>query len=78
MPPENPVVGTNKPKENDPRDRVLSVDELARVWRACKDDDFGRIVKLLILTGCRRAEIGGMCWSEFDDPEKPSRLIRSD
>ena len=75
---QNPVVGTNKPKENDPRDRVLSVDELARVWRACKDDDFGRIVKLLILTGCRRAEIGGMCWSEFDDPEKPSRLIRSD
>src|SRR5262249_21604390 len=30
------------------------------------DDDFGRIVRLLILTGCRRSEVGGMAYSEFD------------
>src|SRR5262249_57088753 len=33
---------------------------------ACADDDHGRIVKLLALTGCRREEIGGMRWSEID------------
>jgi integrase len=36
------------------------------VWLACGDDDYGRIVKLLILTGCRREEIGGVRWSEID------------
>ena len=45
---------------------MLSDRELAAIWRACGDDDYGRIVKLLTLTGCRRGEIGGMCWSEFD------------
>jgi integrase len=62
----NPVVGTFKPPEGEARERVLSDDELVRVWNACKDDDFGKIVRLLILLGCRRAEIGGMCWSEID------------
>jgi integrase len=36
------------------------------VWRAAGDDDFGRIVKLLALTGQRRTEVGGMRWSEID------------
>ena len=39
---------------------------MAAVWRASGDDDYGRIVRLLILTGCRRQEIGGMAWSELD------------
>jgi integrase len=47
-------------------------DELSRIWRACKNDDGGRITRLLILSGCRRAEVGDMCWSELDDPERPS------
>src|SRR5262249_45497969 len=34
--------------------------------RGCGEDDFGRIVRLLILTAQRRSEIGGMAWSEFD------------
>jgi integrase len=62
----NPVVGTNKPPDSTPRDRVLADGELAAIWATCKDDDYGRIVKLLALTGARRAEIAGMCWSEFD------------
>jgi integrase len=61
----NPVIDTERPKTNKPRDRVLSDDELAAVWRACGDDEYGKIVRLLILTGCRREEIGGMVWSEF-------------
>ncbi len=45
---------------------MLTDHELGAIWRACQDDDFGRIVKLLILTGCRREEIGGLKWSEID------------
>jgi integrase len=45
---------------------VLSDAELTAIWKACGNDDHGRCIKLLILTGCRRQEIGGMAWSEFD------------
>jgi integrase len=62
----NPVFGTATPVEPGPRERELTDEELAAVWNACGDDDFGRIIRLLILTGARRAEIGGMRWSEFD------------
>ena len=62
----NPVVGTAKPKQSPSRDRVLADAELSRIWQACGDDDYGRCIRLLILTGCRRQEIGGMCWSEVD------------
>jgi integrase len=61
----NPVVGTNKYELGPARDRVLSDEELVAVWKACEDDDFGRIVRLLILTGSRRDEIAGMRWPEF-------------
>jgi integrase len=62
---QNPVLGTIKPKESAGRSRVLSDAELAAVWRACGDDDLGRIVRLLILTACRRQEIGGLRWCEL-------------
>jgi len=61
----NPVADTNKAKARPSRDHVLSDLELARVWNACGDDDYGKIVRLLILTGARRDEIGGMTWAEF-------------
>jgi integrase len=62
----NPVNDSVKPAEIKPRERVLSNEELAAIWRACGDDEYGKIIKLLVLTGCRRAEIGDMCWSEID------------
>jgi integrase len=63
----NPVIATNNPAEGiQPRERVLSDRELTTIWNECLDDDFGRIVKLLILTGCRREEIGALKWSEID------------
>jgi integrase len=62
----NPVVGTNKRAENDPRERSLSDAEAAAIWLAAPNTDFGRILKLLLLTGCRREEIGGLKWSEID------------
>src|SRR5215204_6074688 len=63
---KNPVIGTNRAADERSRDRVLSDKELAIIWSACRDDDFGRIVRLLILTGQRREEVGGMNWSELD------------
>lgn len=62
----NPVVGTLQPKVADARERVLTDQELVKIWTACGDGDHGRIVRLLILTGCRRQEIGGLTWSEID------------
>jgi integrase len=63
----NPVVGTNDPAEGiQPRDRVLAPEEVKAIWKQCRDDDFGRIVRLLLLTACRREEIGGLRWSEID------------
>jgi integrase len=66
LPGDNPVIGTRKPQRNSARDRVLSDHELRATWNACGDDDHGRIVRLLILTGARRQEVGGICWSELD------------
>jgi integrase len=62
----NPVVGSFAPASSPGRSRVLTDADLAAVWKASGDDDHGRIVKLLILTGCRRQEIGSLCWSELD------------
>jgi integrase len=63
----NPVVGTNKAAEEISRDRVLSDEELRLVWScAGKSDDYGAIIRLLILTGQRREEVAAMRWSEFE------------
>jgi len=62
----NPVIGTNKASESKSRERVLSDAELAAIWKAAPDNDYGRIVKLLMLTAQRREEIGGLAWSEID------------
>jgi len=62
----NPTIGSENP-ETRARDRVLDGDELTRIWKACGDDDeYGKIVRLLILLGARRQEVGGMAWSEFN------------
>jgi integrase len=63
----NPVIGTINPDNRAPRERVLSDHELVAVWNNCQgDDDYSRIVRLLILTGCRKMEVGGLCWSELN------------
>jgi integrase len=57
-----------KPKfDLEKRERVLSVAELRDVWEATADtSDFSRIVRMLILTGQRRGEVGGMQHAEID------------
>jgi integrase len=64
---QNAVIGTNKPDQDTvPRDRVLSDAELVEIWKACGNDDYGRIIKLLMLTAQRRDEVGAMAESEID------------
>jgi integrase len=62
----NPVIGTNKATEEVSRHHVLTDKELAVIWNACRDDDYGRILRLLILTGQRRQEVGGASFEEID------------
>jgi len=61
----NPVTGTNRPLGPKSRKRVLTDSELAEVWHACGEDDYGRIVRLLMLTAQRRDEVGGMLRTEI-------------
>jgi integrase len=63
---QNPMLGANKPKSLPARDRVPTEDELRTLWAALGDDDYGDIVKLLIYTACRRAEVGALRWDEID------------
>ena len=74
----NPVVNTNKRDEH-PRDRVLSNDEIGRIWNAAGDDAFGTIIKPLILTGQRRSEISELRWSEIgaDAIQLPSERAKN-
>jgi integrase len=74
---QNPVAGTSKQKENGPRERSLSDAEIAAVWLAAPENDYGRIVQLLMLTGCRRDEIGSLRWSEIDTEAKAIALTAS-
>jgi integrase len=62
----NPVIGTNRAGEGGARDRVLTDSELREIWRSLQDGQYGAIVRLLILTGQRREEIGGLQEAEID------------
>jgi integrase len=48
------------PKRPQSRSRVLSAEELIAVWRSAEDTDYGRIVKLCILSGQRRGQWGAV------------------
>jgi len=61
----NPVAGT-VPRKEKARDRVLSPAELQAIWTATAgDDDYSAIIRLLLLTGCRANEIGGLAYGEI-------------
>ena len=62
----NPVLGTRRAIDERPRERVLTDDELALIWRNADGSDYGIILRLLILTGQRREEVGGMAWTEIN------------
>ena len=65
----NPVQGTAKLDEGGSRERTLTAEELRELWSALDDEpnaQFADILRLLVLTGQRRDEIGGLRWSEIE------------
>ena len=63
---DNPAQKVGNVVDEVSRDRVLTDDELAAVYRLAGPGNYGAIIRLLILTGQRREEVGGMLWSELD------------
>lgn len=61
----DPTAGMPRVGNGKSRERVLSDEELAKVWRAT-EGLFGAVTRLLILTGARREEITQLRWSEID------------
>jgi integrase len=58
------LIGAKKPRQ-----RVLSDNEIALIWRATEGSEaayFGPYVRLLLLLGVRRTELGRATWGEFD------------
>lgn len=64
----SPCEALRGPPRVEARDRVLNDDELRTIWTASKalGRPFEPVIKLLILTGQRRAEVAGMRWDELD------------
>jgi integrase len=68
----NPVTAVARPATETKRKRALSPAEIARVWRAVDELDvankgwlFATPIKLLLLLGQRRDEVGEMRWDEL-------------
>jgi integrase len=71
----NPFEMTNKNEEDeDGRDRTLLPKELKVIWRKAPSDSYGDIVRLLMLTLCRRTEIGALKRTEINWKEKQIEL----
>lgn len=64
----NPATYSGRPPAPPSRKRVLADDELKAIWNAAEAEPFPwrAAVKLLILTGQRRAEVFEAKWSEID------------
>lgn len=64
----SPVEGIRKPREEDARDRVLSMDEVKALWTASELSGypFGHYLRVLLLTGQRRTEVASMKWADVD------------
>jgi integrase len=68
MRPDNPARGIERNTE-DHRERYLTGDELARLTRALadhRDQQAADILRLCMLTGCRRGEAQAARWDQFD------------
>jgi integrase len=63
----NPTVDLGKRRAYQPRERVLDDKELGALWLAASSGgDYHQIIRLVLLTGCRREEIAALKWSEID------------
>jgi integrase len=64
----NPAYQVPRPAPERSRDRVLSDDEIRRLWLALDSEPvrIASVFKLAILTAARRSEVLGMTWAELD------------
>jgi integrase len=51
---------------NKSRSRRPKLEELVAIWRALGDGEYAMVMRLLLLTSCRRQEIGGLRFDEID------------
>ncbi len=65
---KSPCEGLSLPTKVPSRERVLTDDEIKKIWQACDQIfvPFGDMVKVLLLTGQRRGEVAGMRWDEIE------------
>ena len=72
----NPCAGVWRPPPPDARDRVLTSGEVIKFWKATDEVNgaFAAALKLLLLTGQRRNEIGGLRWDELSEDASEIRL----
>jgi integrase len=64
----SPAFGVDPPSVEKSRDRVLTDDEIRRLWAGFDKlgQPFGAVFKILLLTAQRRGEVAGAKWSEFE------------
>ena len=74
----SPLEGYPAPSKDKKGKRILTDDELRKVWHAC-DGVFGDMVRLLILWGCRNGEIGRLqrAWRERDVITIPGEFTKN-
>jgi integrase len=65
----NPMASLHPPGAPKARDRVLTQAEIAKLWVAAgaAAEPFGRVVKLLLLTGARLNEVAQLRWEEVSE-----------
>ena len=64
----SPVAGTKPPTREQPRDRVLTDEEIRALLSACASEPYpyAQFVPLLLATAQRRGEVSRMTWSQVD------------
>jgi integrase len=63
---DDPTVGIASAALKGPRAHVPTDADIVKIWDALRADDFGDIVRLLVLSLCRLSEIGNLAWDEVD------------
>jgi integrase len=66
---KSPCEGLSLPTKVTSRERVLTDDEIKKIWHACDKiwPPFADVLKVLLLTGQRKSEVAGMRWTEIQD-----------
>lgn len=67
---QNPTTRLEAPPEITSRDHVPTLEEIARIWHACPDSDYGQIIKLCIVSGQRIGQ-----WMHYQPEYRQSDVI---